>query len=418
MPTSAKHSHYPYAAFAVCLIAYATSQMDLALLGYAGPSIRSEFGLTLSGYMTVLAAAFVLAGVLIVWFSLLADRGSRRGMFVFSLVVSSVLVALHGLVAGVVMLALLRGTSIAAGGLTYPVTGAIIAEESPARLRGLALGLLQIGYPIGWVLASFWAAWLLTDYNWRWLFLVGLVSLPLVALVLIVIREPERAVAARQQQDAKVRWIELLSPTLRRRTLLLFVAQFLFIWAYAGSVFLMPFYLAEHRGFDAARYSELIGIGHAIGIGGYLLAALTGEFLLTRRTTVVIWTLLGAVMFQIMVWGTSGFNDLLIAYGLMSMFFYGSAAVKFAYLAEVFPTRLRATALSTSGSLAVTLGSATGPLMVSMAVEALGWNVGYALVVGVPLTLAGCLYVALTPLPSGLEVEEVERLLSAEQKST
>ncbi|MEM1261638.1 MAG: MFS transporter [Pseudomonadota bacterium] len=418
MPTPAEHSRYPYAAFAVCLVAYATSQMDLALLGYAGPSIRNEFGLTLSGYMAVLAAAFVIAGILIVWFSLLADRGSRRGMFVFSLVASSVLVALHGLVASVVMLALLRGTSIAAGGLTYPITGAIIAEEFPARFRGLALGLLQIGYPLGWVLASFWAAWLLTDYNWRWLFLVGLVSLPLVAVVLAVIREPARAVAARQSEGTKARWLELLSPALRRRTVLLFIAQFLFIWAYAGSVFLMPFYLAEHRGFDAAKFSELIGLGHAIGIGGYVLAALTGEFLLTRRTTVVIWTLLGAVMFQVMVWGTSGFGDLLIAYGLMSMFFYGSAAVKFAYLAEVFPTRLRATALSTSGSLAVTLGSATGPLMVSMAVETLGWNVGYALVVGIPLTLAGCLYLALTPVPSGLEVEEVEQLLSAGHESS
>jgi MFS family permease len=96
----------------------------------------------------------------------------------------------------------------------------------------------------------------------------------------------------------------------------------------------------------------------------------------------------------------------------MSMFFYGSSAVKFAYLAEVFPTRLRATALSSCGSLAVTLGSAAGPIMVSLAVERIGWNLGYSVLVGVPLTLAGLLYFLLTPVPSGLEVEEVERLLA------
>jgi len=122
-------------------------------------------------------------------------------------------------------------------------------------------------------------------------------------------------------------------------------------------------------------------------------------------------TLLGAALFQVLVWQTETFNQMLVAYGLMSMFFYGSAAVKFAYLAEVFPTRLRATALSSCGSLAVTLGSAAGPLMVARAVETLGWDMGYSVLVGVPLVMAGLLYLLLTPVPSGLEVEEVESLL-------
>ena len=40
---------YPLAAFAVCLFAYATAQMDLALFGCAIPAIREEFGLSLTG---------------------------------------------------------------------------------------------------------------------------------------------------------------------------------------------------------------------------------------------------------------------------------------------------------------------------------------------------------------------------------
>jgi putative MFS transporter len=158
----------------------------------------------------------------------------------------------------------------------------------------------------------------------------------------------------------------------------------------------------------------LIGAGNAIGILGYILAAVVGEFLITRRTTVVVWTLAGAAMFQVMVWLTQDFRGLLIAYGLMSMFFYGTSAVKFAYLAEVFPTRLRATAMASCGSLAVVLGSAAGPMMVSVAVERYGWNFGYSILVGVPLLMAGLLYLLLTPIPSGLEVEEVESLLEGE----
>ena len=153
-------------------------------------------------------------------------------------------------------------------------------------------------------------------------------------------------------------------------------------------------------------------MGNAVGVLGYILAAVIGEFVMTRRNTVILWVVLGAIMFQIMVGGTNDFRGILIAYALMSMFFYGSAAVKFAYLAEVFPTRLRATALATSGSLAVTLGSATGPMTVALAVERLGWNIGYAAMVGVPLLLAAVLYVFLTPVESGLEIEEIEQAFS------
>ena len=66
------------------------------------------------------------------------------------------------------------------------------------------------------------------------------------------------------------------------------------------------------------------------------------------------------------------------------------------------------------GSLAVTLGSAAGPYTVSLAIEAWGWYSGYALVVGVPLALAGLLYLTLDSLPSGLEVEDIEQLVSKE----
>ncbi|MEM7281144.1 MAG: MFS transporter [Pseudomonadota bacterium] len=411
MPSSDKS--YPYQAFGVCLLMYAMSQMDLALFAYAVPSIKAEFGLTQVGIMSIVSSAFLLAAVGIVWLGWLTDRLGRKGMFQFSLIGSSILVTLHSIVPNPGTLVLLRGSSLAVGGLTYPITGSILAEEFPAKIRGFFLGLLQIGYPLGWVFASWWAAWLLADYGWRVLFLVGLASLPLVLLVHWKVREPPRFVASKTQGE-RPRLSELLGPGIRRRALLLFAAQFLFVSAYAGSVFNFPSYLMENRGLEIPSYSKLIGYGHLIGILGYIAAAFVGEFVITRRNTVVIWTLLGALMFQIMIWRTDSYGELLVMYGLTTMFFYGSAAVKFAYLAEVFPTRLRATAMATCGSFAVILGSAVGPLLVAFFERQYGWNVAFALIVGIPLFLAGLLYMFLIPVPSGLEVEEVDNYLKTE----
>jgi len=403
---SDRSRRYPLKAFFICLIAYTTAQMDLALFGYAVPAIRAEFALSLSEVMAIVSVAFLLGGTLLVLLGWLADRIGRLPLFQFSLLGSSVLVALISVAPGVLTLTVLRGASIAVGGLSYPITGAILTEETPARMRGLAMGLLQIGYPLGWALASLWSMWLLTEYGWRQLFWVGLVSLPMVWVVRRCLREPPRSVAARAQ-EAPPTFAELFAKGTRERALTLFLAQFLFVWAYAASIFLFPSFLREVRALDAFNFSLLIGAGNAVGILGYVLAAWIGERVWTRRNTVVLWTLLGSLLFQVLVWVPETFSHILLTYALMSMFFYGSAAVKFAYLAEVFPTRIRTLAMACCGSLAVTLGSAAGPYSVSRAIEIWGWQVGYALLVGVPLGLAGLLYLTLDALPSGLEVEEI-----------
>ena len=405
---------YPLKAFAICLIAYAFAQMDLALFGYAIPSIREEFALTLPGVMGIVSVAFLIGGALLMALAVLTDRLGRRSMFQLSFIGSSILVVLHALAPNPATLTALRGSSIAVGGLSYPITGAVISEEFPARFRGLFLGFLQIGYPLGWFLASLWAAWLLTDFGWRALFVVGFVSIPFLWVINKVIREPARFTAARQAGQ-KARIADLFRDGMASRTTILFLAQFLFVWAYAGSIFLFPSFLEEDRGLSRAAYSLFIGVGNLVGVLGYIGAAVVGEFVLNRRDTVVIWTLAGAAAFQWLIWGPEDYTGSLVAYCVMAMFFYGTAAAKFAYIAEIFPTHLRATGVAFCGSLAVTLGSASGPLTASYAVEAAGWELGLAVVIGAPLVIAGLLYFLLARIPSGLEVEAVQSYLNKEK---
>ena len=125
----------------------------------------------------------------------------------------------------------------------------------------------------------------------------------------------------------------------------------------------------------------LVGVGNGIAVFGYILAAYIGEFVLTRRTTVIIWTVLGALSFLYLIWFTSEYIETLIAFSVMSMFFYGTAAVKFAYIAETFPTVIRATGLSVCSSLAVNLGIAFGPLLISYSVAMWGWDMAFSTVV-------------------------------------
>lgn len=402
---------YPRRLWLTCFAAYGFSQMDLALWSYALPLIRAEFGLTRTQVGLLTGVAFGLGGVGLVWLSLLADRYGRRALIMFGTVVSSLFVASHAVTAGLVSLCIARAGSIATGGLLYPATGALVAEEAPARIRGLMTGLLQCAYPIGWFLASVLAVLLLERYGWRALFLTGLASIPFVFVIRRVVRESSRLGPVSQGAGrASVR--ELFAPDLRRRTLTLFVAQYCFVIAYGGAFIFAPTYFHEQRGFDIAGTATLVGLSNLIGVFGYLLAAWVGEFHLSRRTTTIVWTLLGSVLFMVFLWWSSGYWQSMLAFSAMAMFLLGTAAVKFAYIAELFPTRLRATGIAFSGSFAVTLGQATGPALIGWLADTRGWDTAMFLGCAVPLMAAGLLYLFLKPIPSGLDVDEVQRRLA------
>ncbi|MBL8629731.1 MAG: MFS transporter [Rhodospirillaceae bacterium] len=411
---------YPQRTFFVCLIAYAFSQLDLALFAYAVPSMRADLGLSLQDMGVIVGASFALGGVLQVWAGHLTDRFGRKTMMQISLAGASVLVAAHSLAMNAGTLIALRAGAIFTGGGLYPATGAIVTEVAPPRYRGIMAGMLQTAYPMGWFLAAMFAAPFLTAFGWRALFLVALLSLPYVLVVRALLKESERfgnVKASTQTRSFKESLSLLLAPDMRQRTVTLFIAQFLYVMAYGGSSIFFPTYFVESRGLEIGSSAFLVGIGNGVGIIGYMLAAYVGEFVLTRRTTVVLWTLLGAACFLFLVWGTKSYTATIIAFAIMSIFFYGAAAVKFAYVAEIFPTHLRATGLAVCTSLAVNIGTAISPLLISTTVQHIGWDMAYTLVAGVPLVCAGLFYLLLKPIPSGLDVDQVQSLLSENQNN-
>ena len=402
---------YPTRLWLTCFGAYALSQMDLALWSYALPLIRTDFDMSRTQIGVLTGAAFALGGVALVWLGMLADRIGRKKTMMGGIIAASVFVAAHAVAMNPLALGALRAASMASGGLLYPSTGALVAEEAPARIRGLMTGLLQVAYPIGWFLASLLAVFVLADYGWRVLFLAGLIGLPFAYIVKRMVRESSRFLAP-VANAPRASIGALFSPAIRRRTVTLFLAQYFFVIAYGGAFIFSPIYFHEERGFDIAGTATLVGLSNLIGVLGYFLAAWVGEFYLTRRTTTVIWTLLGSMFFVVFLWFTDGYAASMVAFSVMAVFLLGTAAVKFAYIAELFPTHLRATGLAFCGSFAVLLGQATGPALIGWLADTRGWNVAMFVGGALPLLIAGILYLYLKPLPSGLDVDEVQRRLA------
>ena len=54
-------------------------------------------------------------------------------------------------------------------------------------------------------------------------------------------------------------------------------------------------FLQQVRGYSAEVSTLLVGISYGVGVLGYIGASFVGEFVTTRRNTVVIWTWVGSV---------------------------------------------------------------------------------------------------------------------------
>ncbi len=405
---------YCLSVFLVCLLGWSLTNMDQSLFGFAIPGIVVEFNAPMTSIGLLLAISFAFTAVVVVIVGIFADKYGRRITFLVSLAVSALFVGLHYFATGIAMLTILRMFAYAFSNALAPITNAYVAEAAPPRYRGLMVGLLQTGFPLGWFFASGISYFLIESYGWRFLFLPALVVIPIAFL--LVRRLPESArYEAQKKQDQETgssdkfldKFAELFSPVLRRRTILCFIAFVMWGGSYAGTAFYMQAYFVQDRGFSNEDAALIIGISYLIGIVGYIAAALLGEFYTTRRNIIVIWTWLGAGALLGLLWASPNTTTDIIWFALMATFFFGAAAVIMTFVVEIYPTRIRATGAGFAGTFAFSLGSAIYPLVVAWAADQVGWQWAFTYAAVPSLLICGIAILNVENFKSGVDLDEI-----------
>ncbi|MGY8863814.1 MAG: MFS transporter, partial [Pseudomonadales bacterium] len=159
-----------------------------------------------------------------------------------------------------------------------------------------------------------------------------------------LLRDAPDIVLSRSDAPNKGRVRVLFSAPYRKSSLASIATYFAFGGAYAGSAFYFPTFFAEVRGYSPSDAASLVGMSNFIGIGGYLLAAFVGEYILTRRSVFILWALGGTIALIGLLWFSESRTEDTIWYGLTAALFYGSLAVLPVLVAEIFPEEVRASA--------------------------------------------------------------------------
>lgn len=401
----------------VSFLAWTLTNMDQAFFGYALPGILQEFDLPLEAAGVILTVSFIVAAGMSVFLGVTADRFGRGPMLSIYLAISAVLVGLQGVAGGIIVLTIFRALGFGFSTGLAPITNAYVVENVSARFRGIAMGVLQCGYPLGWFLASLIAVPILANYGWRVMFFAAFSVVPLALLFYWLLRDvddfsqenklnPGGGSGANDNKVTVKNSIKkLLSKEHRKNSIVSMLTYFTFGGAYAGSAFFFPTFFADTRGYSAAEAARLVGLSNGIGIIGYLLAAFVGEYLLTRRNTFILWALAGTCSLLGLLWLSDSRLSDTIWYGLMAALFYGALAVLPVLTAEIFPKKVRASALAVCIAAPLNLGFAVFPFIVPFVVGAVGWQVGFSVIICPLLALSALIALLLPNRKSGLNVE-------------
>lgn len=383
---------------------WALDAMDVMLYAFALPTIRTEFGLS-GAQAGALASVTLLASAAGgIAFGALADRIGRARALVLSILTYSVFTALTATAQSVPELVLWR-TLVGLGlGGEWAAGSVLVAESWPAAHRGKAIGLMQSGWALGYIMAALLSSAVLPRFGWRVLFVLGLLPALLVLWIRRHVPEPEGFVPSSRRGG--IPWGELVRPPLFARAAIATLLTTLVLFAYWGLFTWVPAYLASPVEAGGAGLSIVRSTGFIIPmqIGawlGYVLFGLLADRW-GRRPTFTAFVLAAAVV--VPLYGQLARHPmlLLVLGPIVGFAGHGYFSLFGAMLTELFPGRIRGTAQGLCYNLGRAV-SALAPATIGALADRHG--IGSALALTAFFFAASALVVRLLPETRGEELE-------------
>jgi MFS family permease len=405
-----------------------------ALILIVGPALRqlldpSQYSL-LPAYAGGVIATTVLGwGIGGMLGGVLADYLGRKRTMILAILAYSVLTGLSALSWDWISFAVLRFLVGLAIGSEWATGASIMAELWPDHARGRGGALLQCGYPIGAILAS--GVWLaigdLGPASWRFMFLIGVLP----ALLTFFIRrgipesprwersiERRRAAQDLRRQGAtldgedvalnRFTLVDLFAEGAVRSQLIVTLMMSLSVTlGYWGVSSWAPSYvgsLATSAGLPAQRWVALAGLMQNLGaLVGYFCFGYMADAL-GRKPTTALFYLMSLVLTPLVFLWVADLRVLLAAFAVYGFFVQGIFSWMPIWLPELFPTRMRGTAIAFCFN-APRLISWIGPLIAGTLIVQLGGFGRAASIVGLFYVL-GLIAVPFLPETRGLPLPD------------
>jgi MFS transporter, SHS family, lactate transporter len=349
--------------------------------------VASEFGVPL----TAVAIAFTIT----LWLRLvgavasgwLADRIGRKAPLMISILWYSICNFIAGFSPNFTFLLVCRALLGIGMGAEWPAGVALAMESWPARSRGFMSGLLQGSWAFGFFLSSAAYGLLYHAVGWRGLLWIGVLPALAVVYVRYFVREPECWVVNRRNQRLQGREMRFPLFAIFRRGL---IANTLTACWWIASSFVVYYsmwalfatHLQNDLNLAPAEVATPIALANLAGLLGTGLWGWASD-LIGRRWAMIIPATIGVLIAPAYLlsadytWVATGFV-------IQGLFLGAIDSQNPSYLAERFPTEVRATASAFCYHQGAIVGGLTAPALTYFANTR---NLGFAL----PMLIGTCL---------------------------
>jgi MFS transporter, SHS family, lactate transporter len=309
---------------------------DFFVLVFLVDTLAKAFQVSSAKIILTITATLAMRPVGALLFGLLADRYGRRKPMMANVVFFSVCELLCGFAPNYTVFLILRAVyGIGLGG-EWGVGASLAMESAPKKWRGALSGVIQSGYPMGYLLAAVAARFVLPAWGWRAMFWVGGIPALLAFYIRYQVKESEAWKQHRVPtvkailQTASGHW-KLFAYLVLLMTLMMFLSH--------GTQDLYPHFLKDMHGFAGATISYVAIL--------YSVAAIVGSFVFGSLSERVgrRWTILLALALSLAVIPAWAFGGTLIALVagacLMQAGVQGAWGIIPAHLNELSPDAVR-----------------------------------------------------------------------------
>jgi len=393
---------------------------DITAMAVVASSVAGDLSLTPDklGWIFSFALAGMMGGAM--FLAPISDIVGRRRTIIMAVALIGVSIIFTATATTLTEFILLRFISGLGAGAMLASQAALAAEYSPDKYKAFSVAAVTSGYPMGAMMTSVIAGFIMPEYGWRGMFWFGgILTLAMVGIAWLLIPEslkylfqrrpadalqrinkilgklkkpplaemPEVAESQPVQQTGIIRGVaRLLKDDLLKTTLTLWTA---FLLCFSTLYFLMSWIpaLMEDAGFAPSvgrKAFFLFNLGGVIGI--YVIGFLSTRF---KLTNLIFYMAIGAaVAMVIFALAPTRMNLLLALTLLVGILQQGGFTGLYSAAAKAYPTNVRSTGIGWAIGLG-RFGAVVGPAVAGYLIAAgLDMSANY-FIFAVPMAVGG-----------------------------
>ncbi|GAA4767021.1 MFS transporter [Stakelama sediminis] len=348
---------------------------DFFLMVFMLHAIASEFGDSVEKVSFAVAATLAARPFGALFFGYLADRFGRRPILMLDITLFSLFELASAFAPDFTVLLILRILFGFAMGGEWGIGASLVMESIPKKLRGPVSGLLQSGYPSGYLFASLVFYLLFDTIGWRGMFMVGI--LPAILVILIRMHVEESPAFEARKDGPKVNPVRELFRHWKT-ALYMIVLMTAFNFFSHGTQDLYPTFLQTQHHFSTHMTGTLAIIMNVGAIIGGISFGIWSETI-GRKRAIIVAALL-ALPF-IPLWAFSA-TPLLLGLGafLVQIAVQGAWGIVPVHLNELSPGLIRGMFPGFAYQAGNLIASINAPMQADIA-KSFGGNYGVALAI-------------------------------------